>query len=40
MSVGKPQELANLFNPYWQIRLVQSDADIRKAQALQGVILP
>lgn len=40
MSTGKPQELASLFNPYWQIRLVQSDADIRKAQALQGVILP
>jgi hypothetical protein len=39
-SLGKPQEIGSLFNPYWQVHLVRSDADIRRAQALQGVVLP
>lgn len=39
-SIGNPQELASLFNPYWQVRLVHSDVDVRKAQTLQGVVLP
>jgi hypothetical protein len=39
-SLGKPKEIGSLFNPYWQVRLVQSDADVRKAQLLQGVTLP
>jgi len=39
-SLGKPHEIGSLFNPYWQVHLVRSDADIRRAQALQGVVLP
>ena len=39
-SLGKPHEIGSLFNPYWQVRLIQSDADVRKAQALQGAVLP
>jgi hypothetical protein len=39
-TLGKPKEIGSLFNPYWQVRLVQSDADVRKAQLLQGVTLP
>jgi hypothetical protein len=39
-SIGKPQEIGSLFNPYWQVHLVRSDADIRRAQAMQGVVLP
>lgn len=39
-GIGKPQELGSLFNPYWQVRLMQSDEAIRHAQALQGVVLP
>jgi hypothetical protein len=39
-SIGKPREIGSLFNPYWQVRLVQSDADIKRAQAEQGVVLP
>jgi hypothetical protein len=40
LSIGKPKEIGSLFNPYWQVRLVQSDTDVRKAQLLQGVALP
>ena len=39
-ETGRPREIGSLFNPYWQVRLVQSDADVRRAQALQGVSLP
>lgn len=36
-SQGKPVELGSLFNPYWQVRLVQSSASDRAAaRALQG----
>lgn len=37
---GKPRELASLFNPYWQTRLVYSEAHVRAARALQGVVAP
>lgn len=39
-GVGKPQEVGSLFNPFWQVRLVQSDESVHNAQALQGVVLP
>lgn len=39
-SLGKPQEIGSLFNPYWQVRLIQSDADIKRAQAEQGAVTP
>ena len=39
-SQGKPREIGSLFNPYWQVRLIQSDTDVRKAQLLQGTVLP
>ena len=39
-SIGKPREIGSLFNPFWQVHLIQSDADVRKAQILQGVLLP
>ena len=39
-SIGKGNELASLFNPYWQVHLVQSDNAVRKAQEQQGVVLP
>lgn len=39
-DIGKPLETGSLFNPYWQVHLVQSDASIRAAQALQGAALP
>lgn len=39
-SKGKPHEIGSLFNPYWQVRLLQSDAGIAKAQLLQGGMLP
>jgi hypothetical protein len=39
-SRGKATEIGSLFNPFWQVRLVQSDTNVRAAQALQGVILP
>lgn len=38
--LGKPREAGSLFNPYWQVRLVQSDESVRSAQAMQGVVLP
>ena len=34
------RELASLFNPYWQVRLIDTSAQIRAAQLLQGVTLP
>ena len=39
-SLGKGNELASLFNPYWQVHLVQSDDAVRTAQERQGVVLP
>ena len=39
-SMDKPREIGSLFNPYWQVRLIQSDAAIQAAQALQGAQLP
>ncbi|MHB1232074.1 MAG: pilus assembly protein TadG-related protein [Burkholderiales bacterium] len=39
-SIGKPHEIGSLFNPYWQVRLIQSADNIRKAQAMQGAVLP
>lgn len=35
-SRGRPRELASLFNPYWQVHLVGSDADILRARLLQA----
>ncbi len=37
---NKPREIGSLFNPYWQTRLIQADAEVRNARALQGVVLP
>ena len=39
-KLNRPREIGSLFNPFWQVHLIQSDADIRKAQALQGAVLP
>jgi hypothetical protein len=39
-KIGKPNEIGSLFNPYWQVHLISLDSTIRKAQAMQGVILP
>ncbi len=39
-SIGKPREIGSLFNPYWQVHLIQSPDNIRKAQAMQGAVLP
>ena len=39
-GLGKPREIGSLFNPYWQVHLIQSDADVRKAQLIQGTALP
>lgn len=39
-SLGKSLEIGSLFNPYWQVHLIQSDADVKKAQLIQGVALP
>lgn len=39
-SLGKPREIGSLFNPFWQVHLIQSDDDVRKAQLLQGVLVP
>ena len=40
LSIGKPREIGSLFNPYWQVRLVQSDAAVAIAQGQQGALLP
>jgi Putative Flp pilus-assembly TadE/G-like len=39
LSIGRPREIGSLFNPYWQVKLVQSDTNINAAQAAQGVDL-
>jgi len=39
-SIGKPNEIGSLFNPYWQVRLIGSPDSIKKAQLLQGVVSP
>lgn len=39
-TLGKPREIGSLFNPYWQVRLIQSEAAIKEAQSLQGVLVP
>ncbi len=39
-TLGKGREIGSLFNPYWQVRLIQSDASIKKGQSLQGVNPP
>ncbi|MGQ0709914.1 MAG: pilus assembly protein TadG-related protein [Rhodoferax sp.] len=39
-SLSKGKEIGSLFNPYWQVRLVQSNAAILHAQTAQGVVLP
>lgn len=38
-SDGK-KELASLFNPYWQVRLYRNKEDVKKAQAMQGAVIP
>lgn len=40
VGIGRPREIASLFNPFWQVHLIQSAADVRKAQLLQGALLP
>ena len=37
---GKANEIGSLFNPYWEVRLVQSQASLTEAQVLQGATLP
>lgn len=37
-SLGKPRELGSLFNPYWQVRLIDSDAGTQWLR--QGVAAP
>jgi hypothetical protein len=38
-TVSKPVELGSLFNPYWQVRLVQpSEEDRRAADLMQGTV--
>lgn len=34
------EELANLFNPYWQVRLIDVASQLAAARALQGVAAP
>lgn len=36
---GKPVEVASLFNPFWQVRLIHSPEGLNRAQALKGVSL-
>ena len=38
--LGRPQELASLFNPYWQVRLIHSETDVRSQQLRQGALMP
>lgn len=37
---GRPRELGSLFNPYWQVRLIESSSDLRAQQLRQGAVLP
>ena len=39
-SLGRPREIGSLFNPFWQVHLIQPVDEIRAAQATQGVVLP
>lgn len=39
-TFGRPVEVGGLFNPFWQVRLIHSNAATKAAQALQGVVLP
>ena len=39
-GIGAPLETGSLFNPYWQVHLIQSDASVKAAQALQRAALP
>ncbi|MDQ6679428.1 MAG: hypothetical protein M3Y67_00485 [Pseudomonadota bacterium] len=39
-GLGRPREIGSLFNPFWQVHLIQPDADVRKAQLMQGAVLP
>lgn len=39
-GMGKPREIGSLFNPYWQVHLIQSADSIRNAQVIQGAVLP
>lgn len=39
-TLGTAREIGSLFNPYWQVRLIQSDASIKKGQSLQGASPP
>ncbi len=38
--LGRPREIGSLFNPFWQVHLIQSDAGISAARALQGIGSP
>jgi hypothetical protein len=38
-GLGRSQEIGSLFNPYWQVRLWDAPEEVKKAQALQGVVL-
>ncbi len=40
LSPRRPREVGSLFNPFWQVRLVQEDDLTKAAQAMQGVALP
>jgi hypothetical protein len=37
---GRSREIGSLFNPYWQVRLIQSAEGVAQAQAMQGAQLP
>lgn len=40
-SIGKPREIGSLFNPYWQVRLVQpTSAELQSQQSRQGATIP
>ncbi|MCW5221316.1 hypothetical protein D5041_16635 [Verminephrobacter aporrectodeae subsp. tuberculatae] len=39
-TLNRPRELASLFNPYWQVRLVHSETDVQAQQLRQGVLIP
>ncbi len=39
-TLGKGREIGSLFNPYWQVRLIQSNASIKKGNSLQGANPP
>lgn len=36
---GRAQEIGSLFNPYWQVRLVYSESDVRSQQQRQGALI-